>query len=415
MAFNLLDAMEGFFSRDRISKTAASLGESESNTAKAVSGVVPVVVTNLIAKAESGISGASELLAAAKSSAVAGLPQIPGTVGTIGSEIEKGKQLLGDKAGAVISAISNYSGIKESSAAALVGTAGPAALHFLGQHITEHGLTAGGLFNMLSAQRAGVEAALPAGLGHLLPATGPASGRVVSPHADSPTHVTPSAGTAALGAVQERRRSSAGTWAFFLAVVIILLVFLVARSCNSGTASNPPAADTTATASTAVHTPVSMEPESIKVKLPDGTELDAYKGGIEDRLVAFLNSTDPADSISNSRWFDFDNLNFRTGSAEITDSSMRQVQNLAAILRAYPKVSLKIGGYTDKTGNEDDNLKLSQRRSDAVQDALKKAGAGDTQLAGAKGYGSQFAKADASAPDDQRKLDRRISVSVRSK
>jgi len=37
---------------------------------------------------------------------------------------------------------------------------------------------------------------------------------------------------------------------------------------------------------------------AIKVKLPDGTKLDAYKGGIEDRLAAFLNSTDPADSIS---------------------------------------------------------------------------------------------------------------------
>jgi hypothetical protein len=31
--------------------------------------------------------------------------------------------------------------------------------------------------------------------------------------------------------------------------------------------------------------------ESFKVKLPDGSELDAYKGGIEDQLVSFLNDT----------------------------------------------------------------------------------------------------------------------------
>lgn len=156
-------------------------------------------------------------------------------------------------------------------------------------------------------------------------------------------------------------------------------------------------------------------PASIKVQLPDGTELDAYKGGIEDKLVAYLNSTDPADSISSSRWFDFDNLNFKTGSAELTDSSMKQVQNLAAILKAYPKVSLKIGGYTDKTGNEQENMKLSQQRADAVLDALKKVGASATQLVGAQGYGSQFAKAAANAPDEVRRADRRISVSVRSK
>lgn len=33
-----------------------------------------------------------------------------------------------------------------------------------------------------------------------------------------------------------------------------------------------------------------MSKESLKVKLINGTEIDAYKGGIEDKLVAFLNT-----------------------------------------------------------------------------------------------------------------------------
>ena len=94
---------------------------------------------------------------------------------------------------------------------------------------------------------------------------------------------------------------------------------------------------------------------------------------------------------------------------------MKQIQNIAAILKAFPNASLKIGGYTDKTGDEPANMKLSQGRADAVDAALKKEGITAKQLAGAEGYGSQYAKAAASAPDEERKKDRRIAVSPRKK
>lgn len=143
-------------------------------------------------------------------------------------------------------------------------------------------------------------------------------------------------------------------------------------------------------------------------------ELNAYRGGIEDQLVAFL-QTDwtrlGEDSLKN-RWFDFDNLNFKTASAEITLESQQQVDNLAAILKAFPKAKLKIGGYTDKTGSEPANKKLSDDRAKAVQAALEKAGVGK-QVTGAEGYGSAFAKFPADASESDRATDRRVSVSVR--
>lgn len=159
--------------------------------------------------------------------------------------------------------------------------------------------------------------------------------------------------------------------------------------------------------------PAAAKPESIKVKLPDGTELEAYKGGIEDKLVAFLN--DSTAKPGKDVWFDFDNVNFKTGSAEIADESKTQVSNIAAVLKAYPKTKIKIGGYTDKTGDSLTNLKLSGDRATAVLNALKGANANAAQLLGAEGYGSQFAKAAADAPDEERKKDRRISISVREK
>jgi outer membrane protein OmpA-like peptidoglycan-associated protein len=153
--------------------------------------------------------------------------------------------------------------------------------------------------------------------------------------------------------------------------------------------------------------------ESMKLKIPDGTELNAYKNGIEDQLIIFLNN--PSAVPGKDVWFDFDNLNFKTGSADITEESNAQIQNIATILKAYPKVKIKIGGYTDKTGDSLSNLKLSQNRAGAVLSALKTSGANSEQLLGSEGYGSQYAKVSADASDEDRKRDRRIAVSVRAK
>jgi len=150
--------------------------------------------------------------------------------------------------------------------------------------------------------------------------------------------------------------------------------------------------------------------ESTKVKLPDGTELEAYKGGIEDKLVSYLNSNEP---VSKETWFDFDDLNFETNSATITSASLKQVNNIAAILKAFPKVAIKIGGYTDNTGDSAANIKLSQSRADAVLNKLKEK-ADAKQLQGAEGYGpAHFV-----APNDteeNKKKNRRISINVKAK
>jgi len=47
-------------------------------------------------------------------------------------------------------------------------------------------------------------------------------------------------------------------------------------------------------------------------------------------------------------------------------------------------------------------MQLSQKRADAVLDALKKANANTAQLIGAEGYGSEYAKAAADAPDEEK-------------
>lgn len=149
-----------------------------------------------------------------------------------------------------------------------------------------------------------------------------------------------------------------------------------------------------------------------EVSLPNGTKLQAYPGGIEDQLVRFIGSAEYKNASNDQlkdKWFNFDDLNFVFGKTELTPESKRQLDNIVAILKAFPDAKIKVGGYTDKKGDDAANLKLSDSRAKAVQAALQKAGVG-AQVPEAEGYGEQFAKVDENASDEQRMVDRKTAV-----
>lgn len=148
-----------------------------------------------------------------------------------------------------------------------------------------------------------------------------------------------------------------------------------------------------------------------KLALAGGGDIEASGTGVESQLLAFI--TDAAAPIDKTKWFDFDRLNFETGSAKLTADSKAQVDNMAAILKAYPAVKIKIGGYTDNTGKPENNLALSDSRAKAVSETLVGLGIAADRLE-AEGYGDQFAIADNATPEGRAK-NRRISVSVRAK
>jgi len=213
----------------------------------------------------------------------------------------------------------------------------------------------------------------------------------------------------------------------FVSIGAFLVIFC-AKTCNDtrpnstvvqdsgqpATKNATPANEQSTSSTIEAVTPASTSLELIKVKLPNGKELDAYKGGIEDQLVAFLSGdwkSLSADSLKN-KWFDFDNLNFNTGTATLKPESEKQLDNIAEILKAFPDAKIKIGGYTDATGNSAANKKLSQGRADAAKNGLDKRGVGK-QVTGAEGYGSQYAKYPATATDAEKATDRHVSISVR--
>lgn len=83
-------------------------------------------------------------------------------------------------------------------------------------------------------------------------------------------------------------------------------------------------------------------------------------------------------------------IRFKSGSTEIADEfSRRQVQEIAQALAdpALKQARLEIGGHTDGIGSEAYNMELSQRRAQAIKDALCRAKGVPCANLSAKGYG----------------------------
>jgi outer membrane protein OmpA-like peptidoglycan-associated protein len=86
---------------------------------------------------------------------------------------------------------------------------------------------------------------------------------------------------------------------------------------------------------------------------------------------------------------------------------------MVAILKAYPAVKVKIGGYTDNVGAPAANLRLSQERADAVKQAIVHDGVGANRIV-AEGYGEQHPVAD-NTTEGGRAQNRRIALRVTAK
>ena len=134
---------------------------------------------------------------------------------------------------------------------------------------------------------------------------------------------------------------------------------------------------------------------------------------MEDQLAAFFN--DPKSKPSRRFLFSFDQVKFNAGTAVITNESMAQIENVAVILKSFPKARIKIAGFNEKGGDSVLNSELSENRAESIAKALKTAGVNQGQITGAEGFGSDFAQYPPDAADSLRSKDRHISISVRDK
>jgi outer membrane protein OmpA-like peptidoglycan-associated protein len=101
---------------------------------------------------------------------------------------------------------------------------------------------------------------------------------------------------------------------------------------------------------------------------------------------------------------------FATNKYNITSNSQLAIDKLVKIFTEYPETNILVEGHTDNVGTDAANLALSQRRANAVGDALKAEGLSVNRLT-VKWYGESQPKED-NATAEGRASNRRVSFSI---
>ena len=125
---------------------------------------------------------------------------------------------------------------------------------------------------------------------------------------------------------------------------------------------------------------------------------------------------DPSAKPGDEVWFNFEDLLFETGKSTLKRGSTKQLNNTCEILKAYPEVKIKLGGYTDNSGDSTKNFRLSAARAKSVFEAMLNKGITKASFDAQpyEGYGPKHPVADNST-EEGRARNRRISLSVRAK
>lgn len=336
----------------------------------------------------------------------------------------------------VCRSIAAASGVRSSSATALIQLAAPMVLIALQHRLKAAPITGAALAALLNADRARILAGVPPGvigplgLGTLILTTpGPANSAVppgstgtaqptAAPVARPRLVETPPPGRATAGASAHDPQNAApapmpvssagrptgrnpsrnairliGAWLAFLALLALgLISLLLYQFWSQGGQIGP----------------ILGSGGEIRRLLPDGTQVTIRSESVEQRLLGDIE--DRWSVVTRARWIEIDGLTFETGSAVVTGESRIILTRLGQILRAYPSVRLKIGGYTDNQGDPEANRRLSEQRAQAVVSLLRDDGIAGSRLE-AEGYGESSPIAD-NATAEGRAKNRRIALQI---
>jgi len=399
---SLMDSVTNMVTPELTRSLAAKLGEQPNAIQQGLQASSATLLGTLASKAQdSSFLGNIISLINRSGSAVGTSVGAGGAAAAPATDASAGflQQLLGNNRAEIESKIAQSSGIKTASAGALLSTAAPMLMSSLASRFSGGSLNPSALGSMLSAELPNLRALIPAGLPGLSGLSSVAS--------------------SARAAVTQEAESSGNKWLLPVLLGALVIGGLIWYFMRGGSETVKDAAnkatETATTASTAVgdaaKSAVTALGEFFKRKLPNGVELNIPKLGIENKLIDFIE--DSSKAADKETWFDFDRLLFATGSATLEPSSQEQLQNVANILKAYPKVHVRIGGYTDSTGDAAMNLKLSSDRATSVMNELAKLGVDPARM-DAKGYGVEHPVAD-NATEEGRAKNRRISLRVTQK
>jgi OmpA-OmpF porin, OOP family len=398
MAASILETLTRSLGPSVLSKASAMYGESDSAISKGFTAAIAAVLAPIVSRAGDS-NFTRDLFGLLKDAPTdVALLDEPDRVFSrpVPSLDEAGPMarfqsvLFGGNSQSITSAIASATGLRTTTASSLFALAVPTVIGYLSRLVKRENLDPASLGRRLAAERAPLSAVLPASLGSLLTGGAAAFDDVAR------------AGTRAAAAGRETfdRAAAAvpaqrtGMWIAVVLFGFLALAALYALMGRSGRGiEGTPGAIGTA--------------GYLSRSLPNGTNLRFPATSTEARLLAFIENNTPVDR---DIWYEFDRVTFETDSATLRPQSREQLSNIAAILKAYPGVRVKIGGYTDNTGDASANLRLSQSRAESVMNELRNDGIDASRLE-AEGYGNQHPVAD-NATAEGRAQNRRVALRV---
>lgn len=423
---NLFGELKELLLGDVANKAANLLGEKEDKVKTAIEGLIPTFVGGLMKRA-SNEAGATTLMNVVKKgnhdgSIIEQIGNLVNNKDSFAQVVEKGNglvsMLLPDKKSSIATMISQFAGVRNSSATSLLSIVAPIVVGKLGKMVTTQNLDKAGLANTLLDQRSILLDETPEnlqtkmidvlGLSTFLseeikpvqfaPGGIKANG-VPAPPVSKPTEHREV--TYSNKDYEGEGGSGMSIPKWLLPTVLIAAVlggvgyFAATYDWSSLSSSNvePDSAqleqvtnatiDTTnltkdsaavkVDSSAAVTVPSTT---AIGVSLPNGQKIDLAEGSFNYKFAKYL--TDSSAKANQS--FTFDNLNFESNTNTLVAGSEKTVQDLAKIMTAYPRVQVKLTGYTDNTGDSLQNRKLSFKRAFAVKNLLVANGVKDLRI-----------------------------------
>ena len=443
---NLIDLIKSNVTPELLSKAAGFMGESSESTSKGMGAAIPAILGGVLnASNNTSTMGKVWDLLNHKDNdpgILNNLGDLFGGNSPLTSSNGIGSSmfglLFGNNSNTLMSALTSLVGFKSSgSAGKLLSIAAPLVMAFLKKKSSQENFGVSGLTTWLGGHKKDIASALPGGWASSLGFANLADGHT--------THKTTTTSTTTNYNTSDNNNGGGSNWWMWLLGLLgaLGLLWFVMKGCNgsevkdnmktaventTSVAENAAtaAAGTVADAANAVVDATKNMYEGvdstvrakwlalgnmIKVALPGGVELNVPEKGVENSLISWIQ--DATKVVDKNTWFNFDRILFETGSSALSPASKDQIGNIAAIMKAFPNVNIKLGGYTDNVGDAAKNKALSADRAKMVKEALVTLGV-EAKRMESEGYGQEHPVADNSTPEG-RDQNRRVAIRVTKK
>jgi K(+)-stimulated pyrophosphate-energized sodium pump len=152
----------------------------------------------------------------------------------------------------------------------------------------------------------------------------------------------------------------------------------------------------------------------VDIELPSGQTLKVGSMSAEMKLFRMLSNPERMKQNTRSNkenWVTLDRVFFSKGSSKLMTQSESQLKDLSVLLNEFPDSKIKIGGYTDNSGTEEQNAKISRERANIVKRGLTKFNIDENRMQ-AEGYGAEFFVCPANDTEICKAQNRRVDVKI---